>query len=661
MSCHCCHDHDCDEIEENEEEERKEKIINIVFFVYGLCTLVAGFVLEKVAGFDGFSWSMFKQDGFYTSLQFYSFLLYTIGYIPLLIKILISCIDEMKEGSIFNEFLLMVIATVGAYAICEFPECLFVVLFSIVGELLEDYATAKSKQSISALVNNMPLYAHYIDASGNIIEKEPEDLEINDIVEIRPGEKVSVDGTIIEGTSSFDLSSINGESMPVDKKEGDDIVSGSICLTSVVKVRVTKEFKNSTLSKIIDLVQNEQDKKAKSEKLITRFAKYYTPIVMLIAVIVFLVGYGVSGWNFDNGGRDWLYKALSILLISCPCSLVIAVPIGFFAGIGTASKYGILIKGPISIEQLAKSKTIAFDKTGTLTEGKFVVQNNPNEDNLLIAASLEDKSTHPLASAIKEANKKELLEVKDFKNVAGKGISGVINGKCYYIGSYSFLKGEGINVTREDTMFKVLYLGTKEDGCIEHFIVADKIKDVAPATIDALRKEKCENTIIISGDDKNIVEETRKNIGISDAYGELLPDQKLDKINELKKEGVLAYVGDGINDSPSLLASDVGIAMGGLGSDAAIEASDIVITDDNLIKIPEAKHLSKKTLRVIYFGIFISLFLKALVMVLVSTGVLGDYAMLVSSISDTGVMVICVLNALRMMIYKPKYLKKTAN
>lgn len=661
MSCHCCHDHDCDEIEENEEEERKEKIINIVFFVYGLCTLVAGFVLEKVAGFDGFSRSMFKQDGFYTSLQFYSFLLYTIGYIPLLIKILISCIDEMKEGSIFNEFLLMVIATVGAYAICEFPECLFVVLFSIVGELLEDYATAKSKQSISALVNNMPLYAHYIDASGNIIEKEPEDLEINDIVEIRPGEKVSVDGTIIEGTSSFDLSSINGESMPVDKKEGDDIVSGSICLTSVVKVRVTKEFKNSTLSKIIDLVQNEQDKKAKSEKLITRFAKYYTPIVMLIAVIVFLVGYGVSGWNFDNGGRDWLYKALSILLISCPCSLVIAVPIGFFAGIGTASKYGILIKGPISIEQLAKSKTIAFDKTGTLTEGKFVVQNNPNEDNLLIAASLEDKSTHPLASAIKEANKKELLEVKDFKNVAGKGISGVINGKCYYIGSYSFLKGEGINVTREDTMFKVLYLGTKEDGCIEHFIVADKIKDVAPATIDALRKEKCENTIIISGDDKNIVEETRKNIGISDAYGELLPDQKLDKINELKKEGVLAYVGDGINDSPSLLASDVGIAMGGLGSDAAIEASDIVITDDNLIKIPEAKHLSKKTLRVIYFGIFISLFLKALVMVLVSTGVLGDYAMLVSSISDTGVMVICVLNALRMMIYKPKYLKKTAN
>ncbi len=664
MACKHCHN-DCCVEEEDEKEEKKEKIENIVFFTFGLILLVAGFILEKIGvGKDSeiyheISWSLFQSKEFYSTYSFYSFLLYTIGYIPLLIKVIIACIGEMKEGEIFNEFLLMIVATIGAYAINQYPECLFVVLFSIVGELLEDYATSRSKASITKLVNNMPLYAHYVREDGSIEEKEPEELKVGDLIEIRPGEKIAVDGTIVKGSSSLDLSSLNGESLPSDKKEGDDVFSGSINLSSLIIIRVRNEYKNSTLSKIMDLVENEQEKKAKSEKLITRFARYYTPIVMVISLLVFLIGFGVSGWDFANGGKDWLYRALSVLLISCPCSLVIAVPIGFFSGIGSASKLGILIKGSVSMENLAHSDTDVFDKTGTLTEGKFVLKNTPKKENLLLAASMEEKSTHPLASAIKDACKEELLSVDELKNIPGKGISGKINGENYYIGSKELLKEHGIEVKEEDTPYKVLYLG-KDGAFLDSFIVADKIKDTSEEALLSLKKEKAKENVILSGDEKRIVLAVKDEVKADRALYELLPEQKLNEIKKMKDEKKkVLYVGDGINDSPSLLASDVGIAMGGLGSDAAIEASDIVIMDDNLLKVAEAKHLSRKTLSVVYLGIFLSIFLKVLIMILVSTGILGDYAMIVSSISDTGVMVICVLNALRMLFYKPKYLKKS--
>ncbi len=649
------------ENEKEEEEEKGERIKNIILLIWGVLCLVIAFILNKVdQSFNEITWQCFSNPDFFTSLSFYSFLLYTIGYLPLIISTSKECIEEIKEGNILNENTLMIIATLGAYFINEYPEALFVILFSIIGETLEDYATEKSEKSIKSLVNDMPLYAHVVKEDKSIQEKNPEDLKVGDIIEIRPGEKVSVDGKIISGASSFDLSSINGESLPKEYKEGDFIYSGSINLNSVVQVSVEKEFKDSTLSKIMDLVENQQAKKAKTEKFITKFAKIYTPIVMLIALAVFLIGMMASSWSWQNGGRDWLYKALSILLISCPCSLVIAVPITFFSTIGCGSKYGILIKGSVNIEDMAHAKTILFDKTGTLTEGKFVLMNKVEEENLLLAASLESKSTHPLAVAITNACSQEKLEVEKFENIPGLGIKGVINKKTYCIGNKILMEKCHVqNFKEEETPYKALYLGMENGEFLSSFIVADKIKDMAKKTISDLKNEGFEKTCMLSGDDEKIAREVANAIHLDEALGNLLPDEKLRKVEEhvRKKEGV-CYVGDGINDSPSLLASDVGIAMGALGSDAAVEASDIVIMDDDLSKVAEAKRLCKKSLLTAISVIGISILLKSIFMILVLTGVLGNFAMIVSGLSDTGVMIICVLVALSMLFYKPKYLPK---
>ena len=645
--------------EELEEDEKKEQKRNIILLIYGILCLLVAFILNKVDGTE-ITWESFSHEGFYTSLSFYSFLLYTIGYLPLLFFTFKESIEEIKEGNLINENTLMIIATIGAYAINSYPEALFVILFSIIGEALEDYATGKSQKSIKSLVNDMPLYAHFIKEDGTIEEKNPEDLRIGDKIEIKPGEKVSIDGKVIKGCSSLNLSSINGESLPKEIKEGDSIFSGSINLNSVLVVEVTKEFKDSTLSKILDLVEKEQSKKAKTEKFITKFAKIYTPIVILIAFIVFLTGFGLSGFSWANGGRDWLYKALSILLISCPCSLVIAVPITFFSAIGSASKHGILIKGSIAIENMAEAKNIMFDKTGTLTEGEFVLLNHPEEEYLKICASLEAKSTHPLGKAILNSYKGELLEVVDFENIPGYGIKGKIQGKTYIIGNKALFEKEGVaDWKEEDTPYKVLYLGSKEEGYLCPFIVADKVKSDAKEVISELKKEGFKNTVMLSGDDKKIAALVGKKIQLDQAIGELLPDEKLKHVQNIARtKEKVCYVGDGINDSPSILASNVGIAMGALGSDAAIEASDIVIMDDDLKKICEAKRLSKKTLNTAKAVILISIALKILFMVLVLTGVLGRFAMIISGISDTGVMIICVLIAITMMFYKPKYLTK---
>ena len=650
MSCHHC------SIEEK--EERREKIINIVLFTFGALCLLIGFILEKIDPTTvERGWENFSNPDFYRSYSFISFLLYTIGYLPLLGKTLLSCIEEIKEKEFFNEFLLMIVATIGAYLICEYPEALFVLLFSIIGELLEDYATSKSKQSIKKLINNMPLIAHVIQGE-EIVDKDPSQVKIGDIIEIKPGEKVPLDGIIIKGSSSFDLSSLNGESLPKDFKEGDTLFSGSINLTSLIQMEVKKEYENSTLSKIMNLVEEEQSKKAKSEKMITRFASIYTPSVMVLSFLVFFIGFAVSSFDFANGGKEWLYRALSILLISCPCSLVIAVPIAFFAGIGTASKQGILIKGSISLENLAKSETFFFDKTGTLTEGKFVLAQEVDNQKHQIAASLESKSTHPLARAINDSYHGELLPVDEFEDHAGKGISGTIDGKKYFIGSKGLIEENGGAVPINTSSAKALYLLDDTSKEVTVFYVRDKVKDNASDAILNLKKEGAKETGIISGDEKDIAEEVRAEVGIDMCYSNLLPEEKLQIIKEKKDDKKpLTYVGDGINDSPSLLAADVGVSMGALGSDAAIEASDIVLLDDNIEKVAEAKRLSKKTMRVVKQGIFLSIFLKAVMMAFVLSGILGPYSMLVASISDTGVMVLCILNALRMMKYHPQYLR----
>jgi Cd2+/Zn2+-exporting ATPase len=656
----CKKKNEVEEEEENEEDEKKELIVNLVYLFGGISLLIAGFVLQKLEPiYTEFSWSLFQDQGFYSSKRFISFLIYTIGYAFLLTNLIKEAIEGFKEKEFVNEVTLMIIATAGAYAIGEFPEALFVILFSIIGEILEDQAVARSSASIKKLVNNMPLYAHIVENDGSIHEGKPEELKVGDIIEIKPGEKIPVDGLIIKGKSSLDLSSINGESLPKDGKEGDLVFSGSINLDSVIQIKATKAYSDSTLTKIMDLVESEETKKAKSEKFITRFSAIYTPLVLGIAIVVFLVGFGISGWSFANGGREWLYRACSILLISCPCALVISVPVAFFSGIGSASKLGVLMKGSLSLENLAKAEDFVFDKTGTLTKGNFVLINKPEENALKIAASLESKSTHPLAKAIKNAYQGTLLEVEDFKNIPGKGIEGTIENETYLIGGKEFLEENNILVTKEDTPFKVLYLAslTKKEF-LSSFIVADEIKDTSKDTIISLKKEGVKKNIMLSGDDAEIAKKVGSEIALDEVKGGLLPAEKLEKIKELTNNDIVAYVGDGINDSPALLASHVGISMGALGSDAAIEASDVVIMDDNLIKVAEGRRLAKRTMRIVRWCVIASLLVKAIIMVLVVSGLLGAYSMIVASLADTGVLAIALLIASIAMHYKPKYLKQ---
>lgn len=663
MSCPC---HACDKtcsVQEEKGDERKERILNAVFLIVGSLLLLSAFLLNYFDNpiYKEISWASFQIPGFLSSKSFISFLLYTVDYLFLSYTLLSNMVEEIRERNYINEFTLMLVATIGAYAICEFPEAVLVVLFSIVGEMLEDYATERSSKSIKKLVNDMPLFAHVVKEDGSIEDEDPETLAVGSVLEIRPGEKLAVDGVLVQGETSLDLSSINGESLPRDAKEGDSLYSGSINLSSVIRMKTTKAYEDSTLARILSLVEDEQGAKAKSERFITRFSKFYTPAIVLVAILVFLVGYGLSGfaWEGPNGGQEWLYRALSVLLTSCPCALVIAVPISFFAGIGSASKFGVLIKGSLPLENLSKCDDFFFDKTGTLTNGHFVLYNEVNKKSLVLAASLESKSTHPLGKAITEACKDSLLPVEGFLNVPGRGIEGTIDGKRYLIGGKSYLLANGVEDFQEEkTPYKVLYLGEKGGKKIAAFIVADEIKKDAKDSIAALKKEKVKKTVMLSGDDKAIARAVEKSIGLDDSQGDLLPEQKLAYLKDTMRTDTVAYVGDGINDSPSLLASNVGIAMGALGSDAAIEASDVVVMDDELAKVAEGRRLARHTMRNVTIGVGFAILVKVLIMIVIACGLAGDYAMILGTFSDTGIMAICVLYAMSLLFYKTKYVPR---
>lgn len=656
MSCKACA-----MPEDDESTERKEKILHFVFLGVGLALLILALVLNKVDDprYQEIEWSLFSDPAFLSSLSFPAFLIYTIDYAFLSFILIKNMIREIREGNYINEFTLMFLATLGAYAIGEFLESILVVLFNIVGEMLEDYATERSKKSIQGLVNDIPLHAHVVTKDGSIVEKNPEEVEVGSLLEVRPGEKVSIDGIVVSGRSSLDMSSINGESLPREIQEGEKIYSGSVNLSSVLSIRTEKPYQDSTLSRILTLVQQEQEKKAKSEKFITRFSKVYTPIVVLIALFVFLLGYGLSGfvWEGASGGQAWLYRSLSILLISCPCALVISVPISFFAGIGVASRIGVLIKGSLPLENIARANTIFFDKTGTLTRGNFVLKNEVEPSILAIAASLEAKSTHPLGKAITDAYDGRTLPVQDFQNVPGGGIRGTIEGETYVLGSKAFLLQNGVQDYEEaKTPYKVLTLAREGGEKIQDFIVADEIKEGAKEALQDLKKEKVEKTFMLSGDDDRIAQAVAKEVGLDGYKAGLLPDEKLQALKEEMKRKKVGFVGDGINDSPSLLASDVGISMGGLGSDAAIEASDIVIMDDNLRKVAEGRRLARRTMLNVIVGVSFAIFVKVLIMVLVALGYGGSYAMILGTLSDTGVMALCVLHSMSLLLYRTKYI-----
>lgn len=581
--------------------------------------------------------------------------IFIVSYIIVGFEILRKAVRNIFRGKVFDENFLMSIATLGAFAIGEFPEAVAVMLFYQVGELFQDYAVDKSRKSIASLMDIRPDYANII-RDGKEEKVDPSEVNIGDTTIIKPGEKVPLDGVAIDGKTTLDTKALTGESVPRGVEVGDQVLSGCINLNGVIKVKVTKEYGESTVSKILDLVENASSKKAKSENFITKFAAYYTPIVVIIAIILAIVPpLIIEGANF----QDWLYRALSFLVVSCPCALVISIPLSFFGGIGGASKMGVLVKGSNYLEALSNAEIMVFDKTGTLTEGVFEVQNVESigiskEELLKIAAYAEYYSNHLISKSIKKAYNKEIdeKEIIDSKEISGKGIEAKIGNQDVLAGNEKLMNEKGIEYTKCTHVGSVVYVAI--DGkYVGHIVIADKIKEDAKRTIEELRKNNIKETVMLTGDRKNIGEAVAKELGIDKVYAELLPDGKVEKVEELLKtklpKGKLAFVGDGINDAPVLAMADIGIAMGGLGADSAIEAADIVIMTDQPSKIISAIKLSKKTMRIVRENIIFAIAVKVLVLILTAVGLSSMWQ---AVFADVGVSVIAILNALRALRVK---------
>ena len=581
--------------------------------------------------------------------------IFIASYLIVGFEILRKAVRNIFRGKVFDENFLMAIATLGAFAIGEFPEAVAVMLFYQVGELFQSYAVDKSRKSIASLMDIRPDYANVL-RDGKEEKVNPNEVKIGDTIIIKPGEKVPLDGIVIDGKTTLDTKALTGESVPREVAEGEQVLSGCINLNGVIKAEVSKEFGESTVSKILDLVENASSKKAKSENFITKFAAYYTPIVVIIAVILAIVPpLIIEGANF----RDWLYRALSFLVVSCPCALVISIPLSFFGGIGGASKMGVLVKGSNYLEALSNAETMVFDKTGTLTEGVFEVQNvEPigisKEKLLKVAAYAEYYSNHPISKSIKKAYNKEIdeKEIIDSQEISGKGIEAKIGNQDVLAGNEKLMNEKGIAYTKCTHVGSVVYLAI--DGkYVGHIVIADKIKEDAKRTIDELKKNSIKQTVMLTGDRKNIGEAVAKEIGIDKVYAELLPDGKVEKVEELLKtkspKGKLAFVGDGINDAPVLAMADIGIAMGGLGADSAIEAADIVIMTDQPSKIISAMKLSKKTMRIVKENIIFAIAVKVLVLILTAVGLSSMWQ---AVFADVGVSIIAILNALRALRVK---------
>ena len=578
--------------------------------------------------------------------------IYIMSYIIVGTEIVKKAIRNILRGKVFDENFLMTIATIGAFAIGEFPEAVAVMLFYQVGELFQSYAVDKSRKSIASLMNIRPDYANLIKEEG--IEKvSPEEVKIADIILVKPGEKVPLDGTVIEGESILDTSALTGESVPRKAIIGDEILSGCINGDGVLKIQVTKAFEESTVNKILELVENASSKKSKSENFITKFARYYTPIVVIIAVALAIIPpLIIENQMFSN----WLYRALSFLVVSCPCALVISIPLSFFGGLGGASKIGVLIKGSNYLEALANTETAVFDKTGTLTKGVFEVQkveaeNMPYEELIMIAAHAESYSNHPIATSIKKAYGKEIQNdiVTEVQEIAGLGIQAKVEGKEVLVGNQKLMQERNINYTKCEETGTAIYIAINNQYA-GHILIADKIKEDSKNAIKELKKNNVKQIVMLTGDRKKISEEVAKKLNIDKVYTELLPDGKVEKIKEILKEkspkGKLIFVGDGINDAPVLALADIGIAMGALGSDAAIEAADIVIMTDEPSKIVKAIKLSKKTMRIVKENIIFAITVKVAVLILSAFGLSSMWQ---AVFADVGVSVIAIINSLRVL------------
>ena len=639
----CCehnHEHACS-CEHNHEDINKGqflfKLIGGGFF------LIAGYILNEIA-------EKGKID-----LPDFSFLVcFMLSYLIVGFDIIKEAVEGVMHKDIFNENLLMTIASLGAFAVGEYSEgCMVVFLFTI-GEFLQGLALDKSRKSIKNMLEAKVEIVNIIDG-----EKEkaisPEEVKIGDLMIIRPGEKLDIDGVITNGTSQFDMKSLTGETIPVTKGVGDSVLAGSVSLDGTVTVKAEKEYKDSTVSRILDMLEKSQDKKSHAQKFITRFARIYTPIVCLIAVLIMIV----PPLFFNGQWHEWLYRGLSALVVSCPCALVISIPLSFFAGIGACSREGILVKGGNYLEILAKADTGVFDKTGTLTNGKFEFvtcehnhchcKDNQHRELLKIIAACERYSNHPIAKSINVAfgHYADECEVKDSKTYAGLGVSAIVDGVKYYVGNEKLMK-EHCNDFKETNVIGTAIYCCSESEFMGDIVFADIIKQDSKDALKALKKLGIAKTVMMTGDKEEIAKDIASKAGIDTVYSRLMPDEKANIVSELQKSGsTVVYTGDGINDAPVLSQADVGVAMGGAGSDIAVEASDMVIMGDSLSKLAIGKKVAKKTIRIVHENIIFAIAVKLLIIIGCAIGIFDENAMWLAVFGDVGVCLIAIANSLR--------------
>lgn len=586
--------------------------------------------------------------------------LYMIPYLVIGYDILKKAVKGIMNRQVFDENFLMAVATVGAIALGDYKEGVAVMLFYQIGELFQSYAVGKSRRNISELMDIRPDYAN-IEKDGEIIQVDPDEVEIGTIILVKPGEKIPIDGIVTEGTSSLNTSALTGESLPRNAKEGDEVISGCINMTGLLKIKTIREFGESTVSKILELVENSSSRKSRSENFISKFARIYTPAVcygaVALALIPPIVRMVFMGLPADFG--TWIYRALTFLVISCPCALVISIPLSFFAGIGGASKEGVLVKGSNYLETLSQTKYVVFDKTGTMTQGVFEVSGIfpaalSKEELIECAACAESYSSHPISKSLQKAYGKEIDKnrVTEVTEVSGKGVTAKVDGRLVAAGNGRLMDQLGISYTVCDQVGTLVYVAVDGTfaGCI---VISDLLKPHAKEAIDALKRAGVTRTVMLTGDTKQAADSVAAELGIHEVCSELLPADKVAKVEELlakkSEKEKLAFVGDGINDAPVLSRADIGIAMGALGSDAAIEAADIVLMDDDPLKIAKAIRISRKCIRIVYENIYFAIGIKVICLIL---GALGIANMWAAIFADVGVMVIAVLNAIRALFVK---------
>lgn len=605
-----------------------EILITILMLVF--CKLIYPLIVERLQG------DIEKGLYFYINIA-----LYVITYLIIGGRIVLKSLKNISKGRIFDEFFLMSLATIVAFILQDFFEGVAVMLFYQIGELFQSLAVSKSRESIKSLMSLAPTFANRITEEGKIEVIDVDEVEVDDILLIKVGEKIPVDSVILEGQSTIDNSSLTGESLPIDVKENDEVISGSINLSAVIKVKAKTNYEDSSIYKILTLIEEANESKGKTEQFITKFAKYYTPVVVFLALFLAIIPPLFNDFQF----KEWIMRAMTFLVISCPCALVISIPLAFFSGIGKASKKGILVKGGTYLEELNKVKTMFFDKTGTLTEGKFTVSDMHMDESFKdyapLVKGLEMNSSHPLAKAICEYFKDvEIFEIEEVKEISGRGMKGVYESKTLLCGNDKLLKENSIAF--EDVKGTVIYFAY-DNVCIGYFILKDQLKKDTLFALKELRKNGINELIMLTGDKEEPARDVSSFLGLSAYYAELLPNEKLEIVKKYKDNKKVGYVGDGINDAPTLVSADVSFAMGKNGTSLAMESADIVLMDDSLYKVALSKKYARQTMIIAYLNIVLSLVIKLLCLIL---GAFGIGGMLLAIFADVGVMIICVINSI---------------